>query len=102
MRLPSTRATALPRLRHQSGKECRDDAGAFVASKYFVETKLKSPGSADFPFLDYQHAARKNCQILIRSYVDSQNGFGAMIRSHYDAVLQHRGGEWQLVSLRIK
>ena len=85
-----------------SEKECGDEASAFVASKDYVKTRLKSPATADFPFLDFQHAEMEDCQMLIRSYVDSQNGFGAMIRSNYDAVLEYKRDRWELVALRIK
>lgn len=54
-----------------------------------VQQYLKSPGSAKFPGWAEAtaHVARMpNHQYLVRSWVDSQNDFGAMLRTHYSAL----------------
>lgn len=53
-----------------------------------VKMKLKSPSTATFP--SYADENTKilymgNCLVVIHSWVDSENGFGAMIRSKYTA-----------------
>ncbi len=70
----------------------------------FVESMLKSPRSAKFPWFDYSYKLLGNQKYRITSYVDSQNSFGAMIRTHYNITIQYIGGDeyssssWKLVS----
>lgn len=65
---------------------------AFVLSKHFVESFLKSPSTADFPFLDYSVLELGDDRYSIQSYVDSQNSFGATMRTRWKAVLRYNGG----------
>lgn len=77
---------------------------AFIQSQDYVKKILKSPSTADFPLTDYSHRNNGNVY-TITSYVDSQNGFGAMIRSDYTATLRYLGGDdansssWELQKL---
>jgi hypothetical protein len=68
---------------------------AFIVSQDFVTENLKSPLTADFPFLDYGFTRIGSNQILIKSYVDAQNSFGATIRNHYFIKMKYKGGEWE-------
>lgn len=78
-----------------------DGISAFVMSQKFVKQKLTSPGSAKFPLS--QEAKIKNLDAntwLVTAHVDSQNGFGAMIRTRYQAKLKYLGAEkWQLLDI---
>lgn len=71
-----------------------DESQAFIISQNFVQAMLKSPKTADFPFLDYSHRNLGDGKWIIQSYVDSQNGFGAMIRTEYQVEMQFNGGNW--------
>lgn len=64
-------------------------------AKQAVERLLKAPASAQF---GEASAARKGDSWLVVGTVDSQNGFGAMIRSEYLCDVQKAGDEWKLVS----
>jgi hypothetical protein len=76
-------------------------------SERFVEQQLKSPSTAKFPnAFDYMNG--EGCMALynngvwsISSWVDLQNSFGAMIRSHYVAQLTYDKQEetWYLQDL---
>lgn len=56
---------------------------ALVYSHTCVEERLKAPATADFPSdLDAVNPVSDSV-FVINSYVDSQNGFGAMIRTRY-------------------
>lgn len=56
----------------------------FVWSQSCVKEKLKSPGSAEFPFSDEAFVNKVNDSVYsVSSYVDSQNSFGALIRVKY-------------------
>lgn len=80
---------------------------AYIISQDCVKNKLKSPSTADFPFSDYKSEVDSN-NYIIQSYVDSQNGFGATIRSDWQVKLKYIGGDqadpnsWQLIDVIIK
>ena len=75
----------------------------------FVERRLKSPSTADFgPFRDAKVTSltpEKNsaCKFLVTGQVDSQNGFGAMIRSEFTVTLSKDKGQssWSAHDVRI-
>ena len=81
---------------------------AFIQSQAYVKDFLKSPGSADFPFADFSYIDHEDDSYTIQSYVDSQNSFGAMIRSDYTATLKYLSGDdadpnsWELQRLIIE
>ncbi len=66
---------------------------AFVISKNFISTALKSPSTADFPFSDFTANNLGGNRYAVNSYVDSQNSFGAMIRNNWQVTLLYMGGE---------
>lgn len=62
-----------------------DRSDACFMSQKFVKDRLKAPSTAEFPMW-----TEDNCKVdhnggqwIVYSYVDAQNGFGAMIRSEY-------------------
>lgn len=68
---------------------------AYNYAKDFVKKKLKSPSSAVFP--DSQHKVDNteyvgNATYEINSYVDSQNSFGAMIRTNFSCTIYFENG----------
>lgn len=77
---------------------------AYIQSKDFVTQFLKSPSTAKFPYDPVQVTNNGNMYYVV-GYVDSQNSFGAMLRSNWAAQLQYKGGEdantnnWKLQSL---
>lgn len=55
-----------------------------------IEAQLKSPSTAKFnPDLDYGVKKVNDTVFTISSYVDSQNSFGAMVRTNYTCTLNH-------------
>lgn len=77
---------------------------AYVMSQQFLNEKLKSPSTAEYPTdVDKDIVTYMGDSVFhINSYVDSQNGFGAMIRSKYNATLKFNGGDkWELVKLNL-
>lgn len=63
---------------------------AYLEAQSFVEKHLKSPSTADFP---YYNRIKDNVKYLgtnkykIDSYVDSQNSFGATIRTNFSCTI---------------
>lgn len=56
-----------------------------------IEDQLVSPATADFPFLAQAIWPRGRQRYEVESYVDSQNGFGAMVRTEFSCDLQYSG-----------
>lgn len=57
---------------------------AVVHSHLCIEKYLKSPGSADFPHQSDDSIDQINdSTFVVLSYVDSQNTYGALVRTYY-------------------
>ncbi|MFA6023934.1 MAG: hypothetical protein WC777_01830 [Candidatus Gracilibacteria bacterium] len=87
------------------------DFEAYLMAKHFVEATLKSPTTAEFPstMFDDPYTVSKEADVYtIYSYVDSQNGFGAMIRTYYTIQLRFLGGDpsdfgaWEYVDIQTE
>lgn len=52
-------------------------------SKYCVQDHLKSPSTAEFPYNSNHVYHVDSNRYVVNSYVDSQNSFGAMIRTRF-------------------
>ncbi|WP_240371482.1 hypothetical protein [Anoxybacteroides rupiense] len=64
-----------------------DKINAWVIAQKAVKDRLKAPSTADFPMYDERFVSAENGNIVVQSYVDAQNGFGAMIRSNFVVTL---------------
>jgi len=87
--------------------DCSDTTLAFVMSQTFVKRKLKAPSTADFSYASSDGVSITylgDCKHRINAYVDAQNGFGAMIRMQYRAMVQNDKGtdNWRLLNLEMK
>lgn len=77
---------------------------AYVMAKSRVKDALKSPSTADFPFSDYKCTRDFDSNYVITSYVDSQNEFGATVRTRFQVVLRYKSGKvidpnnWEIIS----
>ena len=85
----------------------------YMAQK-FVSDRIKAPATADFELCSDAKVAPKvdsdvgTCYTVV-SYVDSQNSFGAKIRTNYAAEVRYDGYDparreydWQLISLTME
>lgn len=78
---------------------------AYIYAQLFVKDKLKSPSTAEFPFSPDDVWSLGENRYKVISYVDSQNSFGATIRTKYIAVLKYipgkgsKPGTWELEDL---
>lgn len=79
---------------------------AYYQMKQFVKTRLASPGSADFPSYFTRgdsHVSKNGTTYTVNSYVDSQNGFGAMLRTNFSGQIKQTDKlTWQLISLELR
>lgn len=80
---------------------------AYNITEDWVKQRLKAPSTAEFPGIfdgKADHIQRlDDKKYRIRSWVDSQDAFGAQIRTHWEAVVQQTGEyDWKLLSLTIE
>jgi hypothetical protein len=79
---------------------------AYLQSQGYVKNALKSPASAKFPY-SYEIRNLPDNRFVVSSYVDSQNSFGAMLRSNWVVTLQYLGGNefegksWKLEAMTV-
>jgi len=88
-------------------KECgkKNESTAYVMSQAAVKRYLKSPSTAKFPLINkVSSKAIGDCQFEIRAYVDSQNSFGATLRSNYSAImrLNPEKGSWTTLDVKVR
>lgn len=74
-----------------------------VQTRVIVKQCLVSPASAKFPTSTYWDflVDQSNYVIVGRSYVDSQNSFGAMVRTDIKVRFEKSGGELVMLSLEL-
>ena len=67
---------------------------AYFNSQECVKELLKSPSTAEFPYGSEQFVTQiDEDTFIINSYVDSQNSFGAMLRTKYVCQITLTGNE---------
>jgi hypothetical protein len=75
---------------------------AWISTQQFVEAKLLSPSAAKWPWVHSDDVAEHlgNGRYMVISYVDSENAFGARIRTRFNCIVQHiNDDEWRLENL---
>ena len=85
---------------------CEDPFLAYGMAQQFVSERLKAPATADYPSMasgDATVTPLGQCKFLVSSYVDSENGFGANVRTRFTATLTapETGGTWSLDALQV-
>lgn len=65
----------------------------WVFCKLLVKDRLKSPKSAEFPRTDYTVRAIGGDDILVSSYVDAENTYGANIRSNFKCIIDYNNAD---------
>lgn len=84
------------------------ELAAFDVCRDFVKDRLRSPGSAEFRnyFQDDGEVVVTGSgdgPYVVSSTVDSQNGFGALLRSDFTCTVNYTGGSnWRLVDLQME
>ncbi|WP_019850655.1 hypothetical protein [Desulfitobacterium sp. PCE1] len=80
---------------------------AWVAAEQEVKSNLKSPSTAKFQRYSDEYVAETDDEniFMVKGYVDSQNGFGAMIRSDYIVkveIINLETGRYKIKEIAIK
>jgi hypothetical protein len=80
-------------------------AGAYDVCQKFVTDRLRAPGSARFPSITadgVQSTDLGDGRYSVRAYVDSQNGFGALLRMTFACEVNWQSGQsYKLVDLQL-
>lgn len=103
---PITSTSSTPTNDNSYDTEPSDDDKAFAwtAAIDTVKRNLKAPSTAKFPFSYYNQDIKKTSYdtFVVNSYVDAQNGFGAMIRSNFSVTIKKTGSNsYTVENLRI-
>lgn len=78
------------------------DTEAYIDAQAIVEKTLKSPSTAKFPSSSNAVISRAGESVFnVKSYVDSQNGFGAMIRSEWSVMFEYVGDKVDVYAVSI-
>lgn len=83
------------------GSEADAAYAAHAVCADFTRDRLKSPSTADFPEYDdagvsITHASTSTWRV--RSFVDSENSFGAILRTHFVCEVRRDGDTWHLIT----
>lgn len=78
-----------------------DESGACIVAEKLVTQNLKAPATAAFP--DACSASQSGRTWTVASYVDSQNGFGALIRTSFVIKMEYQPSKdnYRLLDLRF-
>lgn len=78
---------------------------AYVMMQNFVKENLKSPGSAKFEWITEPDCkiTKNEFDYTISSWVDSQNAFGATVRTRFIGIVRQTNKDnWRLMALEFK
>jgi hypothetical protein len=92
----------LPSLPTNTPKPEYSAIDAELICQQFIEKRLKAPATAKYAPLGNEDAVEflGENTYKVFSYVDSQNSFGAMLRTKYLCIVQYIGDDnWKLISL---
>jgi hypothetical protein len=85
---------------------CSDELGALSAAREFVTQRLKAPSTASFAAYDGKLVRVEKlagCRFQVFGQFDAENGFGAMLRGNYAAIVKvASGGGFSLESIEIR
>lgn len=79
---------------------------AFVMCQKPIKNLLRSPSSAEFPYLGSAGVSSTHLgggTYAVTGYVDSQNGFGAMLRSQWTCKIKENADQtWSAIDFEVK
>ena len=88
----------------QSAEALEEDLmSAWARCQEFTEERLVSPASAKWPWDNRPYTSHLGAgRFRVQTHVDSQNAFGAMLRTPVGCVVQKKGTSWTLESLSME
>lgn len=105
---PAPTRTAINPAQAKADQDRRDSMDACIAAHKAVKGELKSPASAKFPncvFDADKYEVRRSPDGLLTfvlGHVDSQNSFGAMVRSQYVVKFDSSGARLDPIAVTVE
>lgn len=72
-----------------------------VMAESYVESALKAPSTAEYCSVDSCTVKVYEDIVYVTGYVDSQNGFGAKVRSYYEVEMLVKKPNYKLIYMKI-
>jgi len=92
------RGSTEPPLNDWSNRDAKVEA--YLICEDAIKTQLRAPSTAEFQSIfagRFDNVVQANQRYYFESYVDAQNGFGAMIRTNFEcSVTQTEEGLWTI------
>ena len=85
-------------------KEQDNGTMAFVMANQRIKEQLKSPSTAKFPSITTKGVAvvKQEFTYTVTGYVDSQNSFGAVVRTRYQVIIEQVSkDDWRVKDISI-
>jgi hypothetical protein len=76
-----------------SGSKIPDETEAYITAQDYVKQELKAPATAKFS--GYSCKEEMDSTYFLNVLVDSENSFGALLRSSWTVKMKWLGGEWE-------
>lgn len=76
-----------------------DELGAWVVCQQQMDKQLKAPATAEYPSSREVRISKSGSTYTIRGWVDSQNSFGALVRTDFICTAISTGGDNYRVSV---
>ncbi len=84
-------------------RQTEDEEVMYLAAQHAVSDRLRSPGSARFSsWREVKRGIIGNTYADFGGWVDSQNGFGALLRSDWYVFMRKTGDKWEPTSVRVE
>lgn len=82
--------------------KCGTELDALSYAQILVTNRLKAPSTADFGGWGNARLRKLECgRWMVMDYVDSQNGFGAMIRTNFSVIVRRTGKrKWEIEEIK--
>lgn len=90
------------RVERNAKEQCESRTGANYMAREFVKDRIKTPSTAKFAsYSESRVEPAGKCKFVVQSYVDSQNSFGANVRTHYSAIMEYVPDidRWKLITI---
>lgn len=81
-----------------------DKVTIYTMAQQLVERQLRAPRTAKFPWSSdaYEVSNLGDNRYRVSSWVDSENAFGAMIRTYFVIEIRQQGDTWSLLSIQTR
>lgn len=73
---------------------------AWVMAEQFIDKQLKAPATAKYQWFTEDNVTKIGDQYTVEIYVDSENSFGAKLRTHWKLKMEKDGDTYRLLDIQ--